>query len=44
MRSRPAVLAALALVAAPGVRAATIEVGPGDSYDKIGAPGRATRS
>jgi hypothetical protein len=39
MRSPSTVLAALALAAAPGARAATIQVGPGDSYDKIeGAP------
>ena len=39
MRSPSAVLAALALAAAPGTRAATIQVGPTDSYDKIEAAG-----
>ena len=39
MRSPSAVLVALALAAAPGARAATIQVGPGDSYDKIEGAG-----
>ena len=39
MRSPSTVLAALALAAAPGARAATIQVGPGDSYDKIEGAG-----
>jgi hypothetical protein len=39
MRSPSTVFAALALAAAPGARAATIQVGPGDSYDKIEGAG-----